>query len=53
MAGPWKGPWSVKGLKLQLYRPHGESASGLEEGPRGGLGTTRLHKGPASSPTDR
>lgn len=35
MARPWKGPWSVKGLKLQLHQPHGESASGLEEGSRG------------------
>lgn len=43
----------MKGLKLRLRPPHGESAPGLEEGPRGDLSTTRLHKGPASSPTDR
>lgn len=53
MAGPWKGPWSVKGLKLQLYGPHGESASGLEEGPRGGLGTTAFTKAlPPAQQTD-
>ena len=42
-----------EGLKLKRHQPHGESASGLEDGPRGDLSTTRLHKGPASSPTDR
>ena len=52
-ARPWNGPWSTKGPKLKLHQPHGEPASGLEEGPRGDPNTTRLHKGPASSPADR
>lgn len=56
---PWTHCWALEmalereGLKLKRHQPHGESASGLEEGPRGDLSTTRLHKGPASSPTDR
>lgn len=42
-----------EGPEEELQQLRGESASELEEGPRGDLSTTRLHKGPASSPADR
>lgn len=52
-------PWDTKDEVLRgawswcAVLPRSKSASGLEEGPRGDLSITRLHKGPAPSPTDR